>query len=97
MENEKSRVSSLWYALGGAIAGLIVGVLYAPKKGSELRLDIGEWRRKGREKKDALVRRLDSMIPLRVKAAAALGAIRAGGIEAVEIIKEDIHLDGVNK
>lgn len=96
MENEKSRVSPLWYALGGAVIGIVVGVLYAPKKGSELRLDIAAWRRKGRERKEALMRKLSAMVPLRVKAAAALGALKAGGIEAVEIVKEDFHLDGKN-
>lgn len=96
MENEKSRVSPLWYTLGGAVIGLVVGVLYAPKKGSELRLDIVEWRRKGREKKEALMRKLNAMVPLRVKAAAALGALRAGGAEAIEIVKEDFNLDGKN-
>ena len=97
MDNEKSRVSPLWYTLGGAVIGVVVGVLYAPKKGSELRLDMIEWRRKGREKKEALVRKLNSMIPLRVKAAAALGALRAGGTEAIEMVKQDFNLDGANK
>lgn len=96
MENEKSRVSPLWYALGGAAIGIVVGVLYAPKKGSELRLDFVAWRRKTREKKEALMRRLDGMIPLRVKAAAALGALKSGGAEALEIVKEDFRLDGKN-
>lgn len=97
MENEKSRISPLWYALGGAAIGVVLGVLYAPKKGSELRLDIAEWRRKGREKKEALMKKLGAMVPLRVKAAAALGALKAGGAEAIEIVKEDFNLDGANK
>lgn len=94
MENEKSRVSPLWYMLGGAAIGTALGVLFAPKKGSELRLDIVEWRRKGVAKKEALLRKLNAMIPLRVKTAAALGALKAGGIEAIEIVKEDLNLDG---
>lgn len=96
MENEESRISPLWYALGGALAGVVVGVLYAPKKGSELRLDIVEWRRKTLERKEALLRKMNGMIPFRVKAAAALGALKAGGAEAVEIVKEDFNLDGKN-
>ncbi|MDD5303875.1 MAG: YtxH domain-containing protein [Elusimicrobia bacterium] len=94
MENEKSRVSPLWYALGGAAIGVVLGVLYAPMKGSELRLDIAEWRRKTRDKKEALMRKLSAMIPFRVKAAAAMGALKAGGAEAIEIVKKDLNLDG---
>ena len=97
MENGKSRLSPLWYALGGAMAGVVLGVLYAPKKGSELRLDFIEWRRKGLAKKEALMRRLNAMVPLRVKAAAALGALKAGGAEAIEIVKQDLNLDGTNE
>ena len=96
MENEKSRVSPLWFALGGAAAGVVLGVLFAPKKGSELRLDIAEWRRKTREKKEELLRKLNAMVPMRVKAAAAMGALKAGGAEALEIVKEDFNLDGKN-
>ena len=94
MENEKSRVSPLWYMLGGAAVGTVLGVLFAPKKGSELRLDIVEWRLKALAKKEAMLRKLNAMIPLRVKAAAALGALRAGGAEAIEIVKQDLNLDG---
>lgn len=97
VEKEESKVSPLWYALGGAVIGVLVGVLYAPKKGSELRQDLEDLRVKGREKKRALMRALSGMIPLRVKAAAAMGALRAGGVEAIEIVKEDLHMDGNNK
>ena len=72
---------------------------YNPPLGdrSGLRLDFNEWRLKGLLKKEALMRKLSGMVPLRVKAAAALGALRAGGAEAIEIVKEDFHLDGTNK
>ena len=96
MEKENSRVSPLWYAFGGTAIGVMLGVLYAPKKGSELRLDFVTWRRKTREKKEALLRKLGAMIPFRVKAAAALGALKSGGAEAIKIVKEDFHLDGKN-
>jgi gas vesicle protein len=96
MNDEQSRISPLWYALGGAVAGVALGMLYAPKKGSELRSDITEWRLKTLAKKEAMMRKLNTMIPLRVKAAAALGALKAGGIEAIEVVKEDFNLDGKN-
>lgn len=90
MENEKSRTSPLWWMLGSAAVGTVLGILIAPKKGSELRADIDEWRRKGRERSGALMRRVSAMIPLRVKVAAALGAVKAGAAEAVKVAKEDV-------
>ena len=95
--NEKSAVSGLWYVLGGAAIGALLGVLFAPKKGSELREDIGEWGRKGRETSQTLMGRLGAMIPFRVKAAAALGAAKAGGAEAIREAKESLALDGAKK
>ena len=97
MKHEKSPPSGLWYVLAGAAIGAVLGVLFAPKKGSELREDIGEWGRKGREKSRPLMSKLSEMLPLRVKAAAALGAVKAGSAEAIEVVKEKLNLDGTNK
>jgi gas vesicle protein len=94
MENEKSRTSPLWYLMGGAAFCAVLGVLYAPKKGSELRLDIAEMVLKGREQRRAMMSRLGAMIPARVKAAAALGAVKAGGAEAMREIAEGLNHDG---
>jgi len=97
MEQKKYSGSPLWYVIGGVAIGAVLGVFFAPKKGSELRSDIGEWARMNRETSKTLMTRLSSMIPFRVKAAATLGAIKAGGAEAIQVAKEDLHLDGANK
>jgi gas vesicle protein len=94
MESEKSRTSPLWYLMGGAAFGAVLGVLYAPKKGSELRLDIAEMVLKGREQRRAMMSRLSAMIPARVKAAAMLGAVKEGGAEALREAADKIHHNG---
>jgi len=95
MEHKKSPVSGLWYLIGGAAIGTVLGVLFAPKKGSELREDIGELGRKGREKSQTLMAKLSSLVPFRVKAAAAIGAVKAGAAEAIREGKESS--DGKNR
>ena len=95
--NEKSSASGLWYVLGGVAIGTALGLLLAPKKGSELREDIGRWGRKGREKSWTLMGRLGAMLPFRVRAAAAYGAAKAGGAEAIREAKESLALDGARK
>lgn len=94
MNNDNSRISPLWYALGGAAIGVAAGLLLAPKKGSELLLDLNELGREGREKSRTLMSKLGSMVPLRVKSAAVMGALKAGGAEAVEMVKQDLHVNG---
>jgi gas vesicle protein len=96
MWNEKSEAPVLWYMIGAAAIGTVFGMLFAPKKGSELREDIGQWGRKGREKGEKLMTNLSEMVPLKVKVAAAVGAVKAGGAEALEVVKENFNLDGRN-
>ena len=97
MNQQKSPESGLWYLLGGVAIGAVLGILFAPKKGSELREDIGEWGRKGREKGKVLATKLNATIPLAVKAAAGLGALKAGGAEAIREAVGIFHLDGANE
>ena len=97
MEQKESPKSGLWYLIGGVAIGTVLGVLFAPKKGSELREDIGEWGRRGREKSRTMVAKLSAMVPLRVKAAAALGAMKAGGAEAIREATETLNHNGADE
>jgi gas vesicle protein len=84
MENEikDESTSAGWYLLGGLIIGAAAGLLLAPKKGSETREDIGEWRRRSREKAMSVIARIGDVLPTQVKAAAAVGAVKGGANEA---------------
>ena len=97
MRQNESPESGLWYLISGVAIGTVLGMLFAPKKGSELREDISDWGRQGREKTDAMITRINTMVPLRVKAAAGIGALKAGGAEAIREVAESLHLDGANE
>lgn len=96
-EKEKGTESGLWYVIGGMAIGTALGMLFAPKKGSELREDLGEWGRKGRDTSRTLMSKLGAMVPFRVKAAAAFGAAKSGGAEAIREAKEVLSFDGARK
>ena len=96
MGEEKNSSLGLWYVVSGIAVGIALGILFAPKKGSELRDDIDQWSRNARKKSRTLMSSLSSMVPLKVKAAAALGAVKAGGAEALREVKESF-MDGANK
>lgn len=96
VEHKRSQESPLLYVLGGVGIGVMLGVLFAPKKGSELREDIAAWGRGGRERSRTLLARLRAMVPFKVKAAAALGAARAGGAEALREAKDRFNHDGAH-
>jgi gas vesicle protein len=96
MERKNDHESGLLYLMGGVAIGSVLGLLLAPKKGSETRDDLADWLRGGREKKETVMSRLGAMVPLKVKAAAALGAMKEGGAEALHEVAQKLNLDGTN-
>jgi gas vesicle protein len=97
MDRNGDSESGLLYLVVGAAIGTVLGVLIAPKKGSETREDIGDWLRDGREKNATMMAKLGAMVPLKVKAAAALGALKAGGAEAMREVADHLNLDGADR
>jgi gas vesicle protein len=88
-KEEESSSTFLWMVTGVAI-GAVLGVLYAPKAGSELRESLGDYAGDVSEKAKDLVDQIGDKIPKRVKAAAGFGAIKEGGREAFREIKNRI-------
>jgi gas vesicle protein len=90
MNREEEKTSSFGYLLGGFVVGAVCGLLFAPKKGSELIEDIGDWGRDTREKGRELYSRAKDYIPHRVKrsAAEAVSAAREAGEQAYRGIKD---------
>lgn len=90
MNREEENTSSFGYLLGGFVLGAVCGLLFAPKKGSELIEDIGDWGRDTREKGRELYSRAKDYIPHRVKrsAADAVNAAREAGEQAYRGAKD---------
>lgn len=64
------------YLLGAAAAGAIVGVLFAPKKGSELRGDIKDWAKKRQEEGRKFLARLRHEASAKERAQEAIAAVK---------------------
>jgi gas vesicle protein len=89
-EEDEGSSTFLWLVTGVAI-GAVLGVLYAPKAGSEMRASLGDYTGDVGERAKSLASRISEKIPARVKAAAGFGAIKEGGREAFREAKEGIE------
>ena len=87
---EEGSSSLVWFVTGAAI-GAVLGVLYAPKAGSEIRGTLGDYARDVGERSKGLAGRISDRIPARVKAAAGFGAIKEGGREAFREAKNEVR------
>jgi gas vesicle protein len=74
------------YFVFGAVAGVIGGLLLAPKPGTELREDLADYGERGR----GLARRILDKIPFRIKAAGATGAVKGAASETYEQVRESV-------
>ena len=64
---ERHITSSVAYLIGGLAVGVVCGLLFAPKKGSELIADIKDWGRDKREEGQKFYSRAKEYIPHRNK------------------------------
>jgi gas vesicle protein len=88
IREEKSSGSAGWYLLGGLIVGAAAGLLLAPQSGVETREDIEAWRRRTALNARSLFARIGDAVPFRVKAGAAVGAVKGGAKEAVSAARD---------
>ena len=88
-QREEEVTSSFTYLIGGFVLGAVVGLLLAPKKGSELIEDIGDWGRDTSERGRELYAKAKDYIPHRVKrtASEAVNAAREAGEQAYRGVK----------
>ncbi|MFI5361000.1 MAG: YtxH domain-containing protein [Elusimicrobiota bacterium] len=87
MNTEETKGTPAWaYLLGGVALGATLGILFAPKKGSELREDIADWTKRRAEEGKAFVARMRKEAPI------AVAAAKARTQEAIEAVKERTNL-----
>lgn len=82
---EEEKTSSFAYLLGGIAIGAVCGLLFAPKKGSELMEDIGDWGRETKERGRDLYSRAKEYIPHKARVA------REAGEKAYDRVKDKVE------
>lgn len=88
---ETMSTSSAAYLLFGAAIGATLGLLFAPKKGSELRDELSEMGKDVGETGRRLFSQVSGAIPNQVKVAGAVGAVKGAGSEALREAREQIN------
>lgn len=88
IQEQESSTSPFWYLVGGLIVGAAAGLLLAPQSGVETREDIEEWRQRSLEKARSLFARVNDALPSRIRAGAAVGAIKGGAKGAVSAARD---------
>ncbi|MCR4296477.1 MAG: YtxH domain-containing protein [Elusimicrobia bacterium] len=89
MRDEEKKTSSFAYLIGGLVVGAVVGLLFAPKKGSELIEDIGDWGRDTKERGRELYSRAKEYIPHRARSVPeSIRAAREAGEKAYDRVKD---------
>jgi gas vesicle protein len=83
-ENENVKTTSIVpFVLGGFALGAVCGVLFAPKKGSELRADMKDWGRKRKLEGAELYDRVKHLLPTPTEIADAIDGARDAGRIAI--------------
>ncbi len=89
MQKEEGKTSFVpaLIALG---TGIALGMLLAPKKGSEMRDDLTDVLRRNREKALGLAAKIAWEIPRRFKIAAGVGAAKGVAVEALHEARDGV-------
>lgn len=92
MNQEEKKTSSFVYLLGGFALGAVAGLLLAPKKGSELIEDIGDWGRETKEKGKEMYSRAKEYIPHRGRSVPeSIAAAREAGEKVYGRVKDELE------
>lgn len=92
MDQEEEKTSSFVYLLGGFALGAVAGLLLAPKKGSELIEDIGDWGRETKERGREIYSRAKEYIPHRGRSVPeSIAAAREAGEKAYGRVKGEME------